>query len=72
MKIFILAEFKIQELEKDKKESVGDQLTEDLIDALKATHTCVIDDENFAIRKFEEESNLHYLYEMDLVRRLVP
>lgn len=71
MKIFILTEFKIPELEKDKEMAIGDHICEDLIDVLKHDSTCVIDgNERSATAKFEKHENLHYIYEMDLVRRL--
>lgn len=69
MKIFILSHIKINELES--KNTLGDQLCEDLIDVLKYHSTCVIDNLEDAIRKFESEPELYYMYEVDMARRLL-
>lgn len=69
MKIFVISEFKIHELEREKP--AGDLLCDDLVDALAAEKTCVLEDFNIAIQKLERDPKLNYLYEIDLVRRVI-
>ena len=69
MKVFVVSEFKIQELEKDVV--FCDHLCEDLIDILKSNKTCVLADSRLALNKLENDPGLNYLYELDLVRRVL-
>ncbi len=69
MRLFILSNFKIQELESP--HPLGTHLSEDLIDTLKNTETYVLEDESIVISKFKSNPNLRYFYELEIKKRVV-